>query len=369
MHAQISGTVDFHEKDDAACLERLRSLVALLVGPALRAASIAPGTARSAGPTETADGRRMGAPPMPHGISTNAIHVNDASHPSRDSHGRDAHATTGAPQFKAASNPSDVYKLFSPDGHAPYDIHGVLACIIDADSLQEYRAEFGKTVVCAYATIGGHPVGIVANQRQQVRTGRGDVQIGGVLYGDSADKAARFIMDCNQTGLPLIFFQDVMGFMVGADAEQHGIIRSGAKLVNAVSNSTVPKITIIIGGSFGAGSYALCGKAFDPTFIFAWPGARYAVMGADQATDTLVHLRLRQSERSGKKLAPDELEQLRQTTLADYQAQTDIRYGAARGWVDAIIAPHRTREVLIEAIHLATRPPPKGGFRTGVFQV
>jgi acetyl-CoA carboxylase carboxyltransferase component len=311
MHAQISGTVDFREPNDAACLDRLRSLVDLLPADASNAIS--------------------GQPP--------------------------------------ASDPQALYKLVDPDGHPPYDVHDLLACIVDGGSLQEYRAEYGKTLVCAYASIGGRKVGIVADQRLPLRSARGDVQIGGVVYGDSADKAARFVMDCNQTGLPLVFVQDVVGFMVGRAAEQHGIIRSGAKLVNTVSNSTVPKITVIVGGSFGAGSYALCGKAFDPAFIFAWPGARYAVMGAEQATDTLVQLRRRQAERSGKTLAPDELEELRRTTVADYQAQTDIRYGAARGWVDAIIAPHTTRDVLIEALTLATRPAPSGGFRAGVLQV
>lgn len=311
MHSQISGTVDFREPNDAACLDRLRSLVDLLPADASNASS--------------------GQPP--------------------------------------ASDPQALYNLVDPDGHHPYDVHDLLACIVDGGSLQEYRAEYGKTLVCAYASIGGRKVGIVADQRLPVRSARGDVQIGGVVYGDSADKAARFVMDCNQTGLPLVFVQDVVGFMVGREAEQHGIIRSGAKLVNTVSNSTVPKITVIVGGSFGAGSYALCGKAFDPAFIFAWPGARYAVMGAEQATDTLVQLRRRQAERSGKTLAPDELEELRRTTVADYQAQTDIRYGAARGWVDAIIAPHTTRDVLIEALMLATRPAPPGGFRAGVLQV
>ncbi|HSU67751.1 MAG TPA: acyl-CoA carboxylase subunit beta [Tepidisphaeraceae bacterium] len=311
MHAQLSGTVDFHEPDDASCLKRLRFLMDLL-------------------PMESSNGRVATVP---------------------------------------ASDPESLYELIDPEGHHPYDVHAMLACIIDEGSLQEYRAEYGKILVCAYASIGGHKVGIVADQRLQVRSAHGDVQIGGVIYGDSADKAARFVMDCNQTGLPLVFFQDVVGFMVGKEAEQHGIIRSGAKLVNTVSNSTVPKLTVIVGGSFGAGSYALCGKAFDPAFIFAWPGARYAVMGAEQATDTLVHLRQRQAERTGKKLAPDELDKLRETTVADYRAQTDIRYGAARGWVDAIIAPHTTRDVLIESLTIATRPAPKGGFRAGVLQV
>ncbi len=241
--------------------------------------------------------------------------------------------------------------------------------MIDAGSMLEYKADYGKTLVCAYAAIGGRKVGIVANQRHPVKSGRGEVQIGGVIYDDSADKAARFVMDCSQTGLPLIFFQDVQGFMVGKDAEQHGIIRSGAKLVNAVSNATVPKITIIIGGSFGAGHYALCGKAFDPAFIFAWPNARYAVMGAEQATGTLVTLRQRQAERSGRKLSQEELDLLRQTTIRDYESQTDIRHAAARGWVDGIIAPASTREVLMECLAAATRPAPAGGFRGGVMQV
>lgn len=311
MHAKISGTIDFYEPNDLACLERLRALIDLL-------------PADSAGPV-------------------------------------------GSPQAVRAAD--DLYQLVSADGRRPYDARDVLACIIDAGSLLEYKAEFGKTLVCAYAAVGGRKVGIVANQRHPTKSARGELQIGGVIYDESADKAARFIMDCNQTGLPLVFLQDVQGFMVGKDAEQHGIIRSGAKLVNAVSNSTVPKITIILGGSFGAGNYALCGKAFDPAFIFAWPNARYAVMGAEQATGTLVTLRQRQAERSGRKLSDEELAQLRQTTTAGYEAQTDIRFGAARGWVDAIIAPESTREVLIEALAAATRPAPAGGFRAGVLQV
>ena len=178
-----------------------------------------------------------------------------------------------------------------------YDARDLLACIIDADSLDEYKADYGKTLVTAYARIGGRSVGIVANQRHQVRTKKAGIQMGGVIYPDSADKAARFVMDCNQTGLPIIFFQDVTGFMVGRDAEQSGIIRSGAKLVNAVSNSIVPKITVIVGGSFGAGNYALCGKAYDPRFILAWPNARYAVMGAAQASDTVFSVLKRSRER------------------------------------------------------------------------
>jgi len=188
----------------------------------------------------------------------------------------------------------------------------------------------------------------------------------GVIYADSADKAARFILDCNQTRLPLIFFQDVQGFMVGKEAEQSGIIRAGAKLVNAVSNSTVPKLTVVTGGSYGAGNYALCGKAFDPRFIFAWPSAKYAVMGAAQASDVVFNILTRNnaSERT-----PAELAALRAQVKQNYVEQADIRYGAARGWVDAIIQPHTTRTMLLTALACATRPPSKPGFHTGVLQV
>jgi 3-methylcrotonyl-CoA carboxylase beta subunit len=310
MHAKVSGTIDFAEKDDESCLDRLRSLIQLLPPP-----------------------------------------------------------TQSRNKAKPASPPEHLYDLVSIDGRGEYDARDLLACITDAGSLAEYKADFGQPLVCAYAAIGGQKVGIVANQRARTKSARGEIQVGGVIYPDAADKAARFVMDCNQTGLPLVFFQDVVGFMVGLDAERQGIIRRGAKLVNAVSNSTVPKITVIVGGSFGAGNYALCGKAFDPTFIFAWPCARYAVMGADQAASTLLEVRRRQDERAGRVRSPEQIQELRDLTKAGYEEQTDIRYGAARGWVDAIIAPHETRDVLIQALRLATRPPPAGGFRAGVFQV
>jgi acetyl-CoA carboxylase carboxyltransferase component len=311
MHSQISGTVDFYEESDETCINQLRKLIDLLP--------------------------------------------------------REAGAAEGAPS--ASRDPSDLYDLVSPDGHTEYDARNLLNCIVDADSISEYKADYGKSLVCAYASIGGTKVGILANQRTRTKSPRGELQIGGVIYHNSADKAARFVMDCNQTQIPIVFFQDVQGFMVGRDSEQNGIIRSGAKLVNAVSNSTVPKITVIVGGSFGAGNYALCGKAFDPVFIFAWPSAKYAVMGAEQAAGTLAQIQQRQAERGGKKLAQNDIEQLRERITQDYQTKTDIRYGAARGWVDAIIAPHETRDVLIRALKLATRPPPPGGFRAGVFQV
>src|SRR6476646_8155232 len=317
MHSEISGTVDFFEKDDPSCLKRVRSLVALLP------------EANSSG----AFGERV----LPE-------------------------------RSKPAKNPDSVYDLISFDGRKNYDARDLLATIVDDGSLDEYKADYGKTLVTAYARINGRPVGIVANQRMQVRTKKEGIQMGGVIYSGSADKAARFVMDCNQTNLPIVFFQDVSGFMVGRDAEESGIIRSGAKLVNAVSNSVVPKITVIVGGSFGAGNYALCGKAYDPRFIVAWPNARYAVMGAAQASDTVFSILARAHERGDKKASPEELEELRAKVKQSYEEQTDIRYGAARGWVDAIIEPHETRDVLIRLLEYVSRLMPKARFHTGVIQ-
>ena len=315
MHAEISGTVDFYEENDESCLKRLRSLVSLLPESTLRQ--------------------------------------------------REAEA----PVHKPAKSPQALYDLVSLGGNKPYDAHDLLASIVDAESLDEYKADYGKTLLTAYARIGGRAVGIVASQRIQVRTQTEGIQMGGVIYSDSADKAARFVMDCNQVGLPLIFFQDVTGFMVGKAAEQSGIIRSGAKLVNAVSNSIVPKITVVVGGSFGAGNYALCGKAYDPRFILAWPNARYAVMGAAQASDTVFAILARARERGDKKATSEELEQLRAQVKTSYEEQTDIRYGAARGWIDAIIQPHETRDILIRLLGYVSRPMPKARFHTGVIQV
>jgi 3-methylcrotonyl-CoA carboxylase beta subunit len=313
MHSEISGTVDFFEKNDEVCLEKLRSLVALL--------------------PEASEKYEMPIGKNP------------------------------------AKSGETIYDLISLDGHKNYDARDLLATIVDAESFDEYKADYGKTLVTAYARIGGRPVGIIASQRLQVRTKTEGIQMGGVIYSDSADKAARFVMDCNQVGLPIIFFQDVTGFMVGKAAEQSGIIRSGAKLVNAVSNSIVPKITIVVGGSFGAGNYALCGKAYDPRFILAWPNARYAVMGANQASDTVFSILARAKERGDKKAKPEELEELRAKVKASYEEQTDIRYGAARGWIDAIIQPHETRDVLLQLLRYVARPPAKGRFHTGVVQV
>jgi len=313
MHAAISGTIDFREPDDPACLARIRSLVELL--PAERWA-----------------------------------------------------LTGAAANARPAADPHMLYELVSGDGKREFDVRDLLASVVDGESFQEFKAEYGRTLVTAYVKIGGIAAGIVANQRKRCQSETEGVQIGGVIYADSADKAARFIMDCNQTGLPLIFVQDVVGFMVGRDAEQSGIIRSGAKLVNAMSNSVVPKITVIAGGSFGAGNYAMCGKAYDPRFIFAWPNAKYAVMGADQASGTLFTILKKAAGRDGKELDHEELERLRDTVKEGYQQQTDIRYGAARGWVDAIIAPHTTRDVLIRTLTLVSRTPPPARYHTGVIQ-
>ena len=316
MHSEISGTVDFYEKSDESCLKRLRSLVALL--------------------------------PEAQRAADREIEIKGST---------------------SAKSPDTVYDLVSLDGQKNYDARDLLATIVDSNSIDEYKADYGKTLVTTYARIAGRPVGIVASQRLQVRTKKEGIQMGGVIYSDSADKAARFVMDCNQDRLPIIFFQDVTGFMVGRDAEQSGIIRSGAKLVNAVSNSVVPKITVVVGGSFGAGNYALCGKAYDPRFIVAWPTARYAVMGAAQASDTVFSILARARDRGDKKASHEELDELRKKVKQNYEEQTDIRYGAARGWVDAIVQPHETREALVQLLEYVSRPTPKARFHTGVIQV
>jgi acetyl-CoA carboxylase carboxyltransferase component len=258
-------------------------------------------------------------------------------------------------QPKIGKKNPKLYDFLNEEGNKEYEVRELIKEIVDADSFCEYKAEYGKALVCAFARVGGHSVGIVANQRHSEETAVGAIEIGGVIYKDSADKAARFILECNQMQVPILFFQDVMGFMVGKEAEASGIIKSGAKLVNAISNSVVPKITIILGNSFGAGHYALCGKAYDPTFIFAWPSAKYAVMGAGQAKATL------QAVQGNKGV--DEVE-------AAYEKQMDIRYGAARGWIDAIIDPAETRNILFRCLPLALRNKVKPvAFQTGVLQL
>ncbi|MGL4422512.1 MAG: acyl-CoA carboxylase subunit beta, partial [Gemmataceae bacterium] len=305
MHAAISGTIDYREPNDAACLERLQRLVEVLPADAL---------------------------PLP-----------------------------------ATASPEPDWSKFTQPGE--YDVRDLLRGLLDDAPFDEYKAEFGGTIVCGTGRLGGRPVGIVANQRQRVKTADGQLQFGGVVYVDSADKAARFILDCNQTRVPILFLQNVNGFMVGRDSEHAGIIRSGAKLVNAISNSVVPKLTLITGGSFGAGNYALCGKAFDPRFILAWPGAKYAVMGGDQAASTLLDVQVQALKRAGKEPEAEELAALRAKVKASYDEQMDIRYAAARLWVDAIIEPTSTRAVLIEALAVATRHDSGERMRLGVFQV
>lgn len=311
MHASISGTVDFLEEDDASCLSRLRDLAALL--PA------------------------------------------------------DPATSTATPSRDPARSPETLYDLV--DG-GQYDVRDLLDAIVDADSAHEYKSRYGQTLVTLFARIGGHDVGIVANQRHPIHNAHGAIEIGGVIYNESADKAARFVMTCNQLRLPLVFFQDVAGFMVGRDSEQSGIIRSGAKLVNAISNSVVPKLTVIVGNSFGAGHYALCGKAYDPLFLAAWPNAHYAVMGADQAAETLLHAKLQAAARQGSPLDVQAQQSLRESIRARYLPQMDIRYAAARGWVDALIIPEETRSLLVTMLYLAKRSPlaAQPRFCTGVLQ-
>ncbi len=318
MHAQISGTVDFREPDDNACTARIRALV-----------------------------DKMGAPnasPFSHVKSREPLYPGD-----------------------------DIYGIFSSDPGKQYDMREIISRIVDASEFEEYRAEYGETLLCGYARIGGWAVGIVANQKRHVQTlARGSdqkrIEFGGVIYTESAEKAARFILDCNQNRIPLVFMHDVNGFMVGKDAEWSGIIRAGAKMVNAVANSVVPKITVICGGSFGAGHYAMCGKAYDPRFIFAWPTARYAVMSGDSAAGTLVEIKLKQLEREGKKVDEKQKKELFESVRATYEHQTDPRYAAARLWVDAIIDPAHTRDALIWALEAAALNPEIREFKTGVLQ-
>ncbi len=317
MHAQTSGTIDYRDPTDEACLARLRRLVA----------AVRPDSADPASPFT----RQAPAPPARPG--------------------------------------TDLYDLVSTDPRDDYEVREVLDCIVDRDTFDEYKKEYGQTIVCGTARIDGFPVGIVANQHHRVRPADGPFQFGGVLYVDSADKAARFIMNCNQDWLPIVFLQDVNGFMVGRDSERAGIIKAGAKLVNAISNSRVPKLTVVLGGSYGAGNYALCGKAFDPRLIFAWPTARQAVMGGAQATSTLLDVTVKSLERQGHEVDAQELAQLRDKVKADYDAATDVRHAAARGWFDAIIDPAQTRDVLAMSLEVVTRHVQERPFQLGVFQV
>ena len=331
MHAEISGTVDFHEPDDPSCLARMRSLVDVF------------------GDRQAASDRKP--------FSRIAFD-----------------AQQDAPLYPA----EDLYTMLNPAPGATstYEMREIIARLVDRSEFVEYKAEFGRTLVCGYARIGGYAVGIVANQKTNQRNtvatgpqaGTQRIEVGGVIYTEAAQKAARFLMDCNQNLVPLLFLHDVNGFMVGKEAEWSGIIRAGAKMVSAVSNSVVPKLTVIIGGSFGAGHYAMCGKAYDPRFVFAWPTARYAVMSGASAATTLAEVRARQLEREGRELTDADRTRIREEIQASYDAQADPRYGAARLWIDAILDPLETRAALITALEACSLNPDVPAFHPGILQ-
>ena len=265
-------------------------------------------------------------------------------------------------------DPGELYGLLPFDGKT-YDIVDVIERIVDNSEFEQFKEDYGKTIVCGYGRIDGWAVGIVANQRKIVKTKKGEMQLGGVIYNDSADKGARFILNCNQKKIPLVFLQDVTGFMVGSRSEHAGIIKDGAKMVNAVANSVVPKITIIIGNSFGAGNYAMCGKAYDPRFIYAWPTAKIAVMGGDQAAKTLLQIQVNAMKSKGQEVKPEEEQKLLSEIIDRYELQTSPYYAAARLWVDDIIDPVQTRTVIAEAISASNNNPQFPSIKLGVFQV
>ncbi len=273
----------------------------------------------------------------------------------------------------APTNPvKDIATIYSiiPEGNLkPYDMIEIIELLVDNSEFDQFKKDYGKTILCGYARIDGWAVGIVANQRLVSKSKKGEMQIGGVIYNDSADKAARFIMNCNQKKIPLVFLQDVTGFMVGSRSEHSGIIKDGAKMVNAVANSVVPKFTIVIGNSYGAGNYAMCGKAYDPRFIFAWPSAKMAVMGGDQAAKTLAQIQVATMKSKGKEVSAEEEKDLLDTIKERYSKQTTPYYAAARLWVDGIIDPAQTRQVISEGINAANQNPHIESFSTGVFQV
>lgn len=261
-----------------------------------------------------------------------------------------------------------LLEIFPIDRAKPYDMHQVLEGLIDEGSLEEYKKDYGKTLICGTARIDGWAVGIVANQRKIVKTAKGEMQMGGVIYSDSADKAARFIMNCNQRKIPLVFLQDVSGFMVGSKAEHGGIIKDGAKMVNAMANSVVPKFTLVVGNSYGAGNYAMCGKAYDPRLIFSWPTAQMAVMSGASAAKTLLQIKVASLKKSGKEISPEEEKQLLDEIVAKYNEELSPYYAAARLWVDGVIDPRETRKVISAGIAAANHAPITERFNVGVIQ-
>ena len=283
-----------------------------------------------------------------------------------------AHQKAGFDRIRSEApklNNGEVYGIMTKGNSKPYDMLDIINCIADAESFDQFKADYGKTIICGYGRIDGWAVGIVANQRLVVKSKKGEMQLGGVIYNDSADKAARFIMNCNQKKIPLVFLQDVTGFMVGSRSEHAGIIKDGAKMVNAVANSVVPKITIIIGNSYGAGNYAMCGKAYDPRFIYAWPTAKIAVMGGEQAAKTMLQIQVATLKKKGELITPEDEQRLLQELTDRYDSQTTPYYAAARLWVDAIINPADTRKLISEGIAAADHNPKMEEFKTGVFQV
>ena len=263
----------------------------------------------------------------------------------------------------------ELYGVIPVDGSKPYDMMEVIERIVDDSEFEQFKEDYGRTIICGYGRVDGWAVGIVANQRKIVRNSKGEMQMGGVIYNDSADKAARFIMNCNQKKIPLVFLQDVSGFMVGSRSEHAGIIKDGAKMVNAVANSVVPKITFIVGNSFGAGNYAMCGKAYDPRFIFGWPTARIAVMGGEQAAKTLLQIQVAGLKAKGSAISEEEEKQLLLDIKSKYDRQTSPYYAAARLWVDGLIDPVETRSIISQTIEAADHNPDIPEFKMGVFQV
>jgi 3-methylcrotonyl-CoA carboxylase beta subunit len=265
-------------------------------------------------------------------------------------------------------NADEIHGLFASDGK-PYDMVEIIERIVDNSELEQFKEDYGKSIICGYGRVDGWAVGIVANQRKIVKNKKGEMQMGGVIYNDSADKAARFILNCNQKRIPLVFIQDVTGFMVGSRSEHAGIIKDGAKMVNAVANSVVPKITIIVGNSYGAGNYAMCGKAYDPRFIYAWPSAKIAVMGGDQAAKTLLQIQVSAMKAKGKEVSPEKEQKLLSEIKDKYEAHTSPYYAASRLWIDEIIDPLDTREVISQGIAAANHNPEIPDLKLGVFQV
>jgi acetyl-CoA carboxylase carboxyltransferase component len=313
-HTEISGVTDYKMKDDTECLQTIRNLI------------------DKYGPFQKAGFNREKA-------------------------------------IAPALNPDEMMNIVPEDRNKPYDTYQLLEGIIDKGSFTEFKKGYGQTLITGYARIDGWSVGIVANQRKVVKSKTGEMQIGGVIYSDSADKAARFILNCNQKKIPIVFLQDVTGFMIGKRSEHGGIIKDGAKMVNAVANSTVPKITIVIGNSYGAGNYAMCGKAYDPRFIYAWPTAQIAVMGGTQAAKVLTQIQVSALEKKGKQLSDEDRDAVLEEIKERYDRQTDVRYAAARLWVDGIIHPSETRKRISNAILCADHNPVILDFNTGVIQV